>query len=127
MATYHVWQVSPGTYGHATLKTYPDWRDIPGRHIGYAYSKKEIPAIIAEFEAEEVRQQTPEYLVPLLNAALKGYWQTWRTGTKEKDLLESFLQDGIASNRSYTLQEVEEKYSCKYNGHNFTIKEVAKC
>jgi len=123
MATYHVWTTAPGTYGHATISKI-DERDIPGRHIGYAYSKKEIPQVIAEFEAEEARQQTPEYLVPLLNAALKGYWQVWRTGKKEKDLLESFLQDGIASDRPHTLQEVEEKYFCKYNGHNFTIKEV---
>jgi len=125
MATYHVWTMGNGTYGNATISKM-EIRDVPGRHIGYAYSKKEISQVIAEFEAEEAKQQTPEYLVPLLNAALKGYWQVWRTGTKEKDLLESFLQDGIASDRPYTLQEVEEKYYCIYNGHNFTIKEVTK-
>ena len=123
MATYHVWTTAPGTYGNATISKM-EIRDVPGRHIGYAYSKKEIPQVIAEFEAEEARQKTPEYLVPLLNAAMRGYYKTWNTGSKTVDFLESFLQNGISSNRSYTLQEVEEKYSCIYNGHNFTIKEV---
>jgi len=125
MATYHVWTMGNGTYGNATISKM-EIRDVPGRHIGYAYSKKEIPTVIAEFEAEEARQQTPEYLVPLLNAAMRLYYKTWNTGSKTIDFLESFLQDGIASDHPYTLQEVEEKYFCTYNGHNFTIKEVTK-
>ncbi|HBY21375.1 MAG TPA: hypothetical protein DEG71_10300 [Clostridiales bacterium] len=112
-----------GEYGNSILSK-TDERNLPGRHIGYANGKKEIPLVIAEFEAEEARQQTPEYLVPLINASLENAYRVWRINPNGESLLDYFLRTGIGSNRSYTLQEVEEKYKCRFDGHKFIIKEV---
>jgi len=123
MAVYTVWTLGNCQYGNSILSK-TDERNLPGRHIGYANGKKEIPLVIAEFEAEEARKNSPEYLVPQLNASLDVAYKVWRINPNGESLLDYFLRTGIGSNRSYTLEEVEEKYKCKFNGHKFIIKEV---
>jgi len=123
MAIYTVWTMGSGVYGNAILSKI-DERDLLGRHIGYANGKKEIAIVIAEFEAEEARQQTPEYLVPLVNASLEGAYIVWRINPNGESLIDYFLRTGISSSKAYTLKEVEEKYKCKFDGHKFIIQEV---